>query len=109
MLPKITAHEDLPKPHRKVSRLKTIGHQIRYHYCYCCFMIHVPYSVPHNLPWKEEFRGKGDRLVEKMGVDAWMCSYDKCSVGWQGSGMETEEVLEERVWKRASSNKIKGL
>lgn len=24
--------------------------------------------------------GKGDRLVEKMGVDAWTCSCDKCSV-----------------------------
>jgi hypothetical protein len=59
MLPKAMAHEDVPKPHRKVSRLKTIGHQIRYNHCYCCFMIHLPYSVPHNLPWKNELRGRG--------------------------------------------------
>ncbi|XP_069700777.1 uncharacterized protein [Periplaneta americana] len=30
MLPKILAREDIPKPHRKVSRLRTIGHQIRF-------------------------------------------------------------------------------
>ncbi|KAJ9597352.1 hypothetical protein L9F63_011792, partial [Diploptera punctata] len=30
MLPKILVREDMPKPHRKVSRLRTIGHQIRF-------------------------------------------------------------------------------
>lgn len=30
MLPKIMTYDELPKPHRKVSRLRTIGHQIRY-------------------------------------------------------------------------------
>jgi hypothetical protein len=52
MLPKIMAYEDLPKPHRKVSRLKTIGHQIRYHHYSYCIIIY------DNLPQMIKLRKK---------------------------------------------------
>lgn len=62
MLPKLMPREDLPKPHRKVSRLRTIGHQIRY---YHYFTMLLPPLPPPLLPpqggvtGKEEVDGKG--------------------------------------------------
>jgi hypothetical protein len=66
MLPKIMAHEDLPKPHRKVSRLRTIGHQIRY---YHYFTMLVPPLPPPLLPLRVGLQER-KKLMEKMDVDA---------------------------------------